>query len=44
MILEGGKQPDIKQVEYVNLVKRMVLHVLAKSFPAQSKHEMSRPE
>lgn len=22
MILEGGKQPDIKQVEYVNLVKK----------------------
>jgi len=27
-----------------NFVKRMVLNVLAKSFPAQSKHEMSRLE
>lgn len=30
-----------KQIEHVDLVKRMVFNVLAKSFPTQSKHEMS---
>lgn len=30
-----------KQIEHVNLVKRMVFNVLAKSFSARSKHEMS---
>ena len=30
-----------KQIEYVNLVKRMVFNVLAKSLQAQSKHKMS---